>query len=146
MTGRFHIASGFIVGAAVSAKCGLPGYYTFSCMLGAAFPDTDHPKSILGRYVPLWRFFTPHRMNATHGWRMTLCASVLWGCGWHSFLHGLFFCTGYLLHLSGDSLTEMGVPWNWPDETIYSFKIKTRGELLILLALYTIMVIVMSVL
>jgi inner membrane protein len=76
-------------------------------MFGAMFPDADHKKAPIGRFIPLWLFFK-HR-GFTHSFAGLVVFSlpfmyysVKWMC---------IFAAGYMLHLMLDAGTPMGVKW-----------------------------------
>lgn len=50
MSGIVHLAVGVMVGKAVGMNVALSA-------LGSLLPDTDHRRSILGRWIPMWLFF-----------------------------------------------------------------------------------------
>ena len=140
--------SGFILGAAVCAKYDLAAPYMASCVVGTMLPDTDHSKSMLGKFFPLWLIFKPHRKNATHSLIGMSIASLIWLFITASWLHAAFFAAGYIVHLMLDTFTEMGVPWLWPKQTMFSLANAGSGvrELIVLSAFYTIVIATMSVL
>lgn len=148
MTGKTHLLSGFILGAALCAKYHLAAPYMMSCVAGTMFPDTDHSKSMLGKFIPLWLVFKPHRKNVLHSLKGMSIASLIWLCLMTSWLHAAFFAAGYVIHLMLDTLTKMGVPWLWPKRKMFSLAGVVNGiwELIVLSAFYTIVIATMSVL
>ncbi|MNO70506.1 inner membrane protein [compost metagenome] len=148
MNGRTHLLSGLILGTALCTKFDLHGPMMASCAVGSLFPDTDHRKSLLGRVIPLWLIFRPHRQNVLHSLTGMLIVSSVWAVLTMSWIHAAMFAAGYLAHLCLDTLTKMGVPWLWPKRKLFSLRGIVQGvsELLILFAFYTIVVATISVL
>lgn len=148
MTGKTHLISGWILGTMISAKCGLSPACVASCMVGSVFADTDHRRSMLGRFVPLWRIFRPHRRNALHSPVGLAIFGSLWSLLTMSWQHGLVFAAGYLIHLLFDWMTAMGIPWKWPEPKMFSLASVAGGvlELIILFMFYTIVFVTISAL
>lgn len=127
MTGRTHIISAVVFGLAVTAKYDLPVGYLVPCIIGGLWPDTDHRKSILGRWIPLWLLpcFRPHRRNVLHSFRGSLYFSIPWLFDWRA---ALFFWMGYMSHLFLDTFNQLGVRWFYPSKRMISVaSIQTGG-------------------
>lgn len=83
-------------------------FYLLPMILGAVFPDADHPKAPAGRMIPLWLVFK-HR-TFTHTLWGLLLFSGFW-CLLFGISGAISFATGYLTHLLTDALTPMGIRW-----------------------------------
>ncbi|WP_043157375.1 metal-dependent hydrolase [Aeromonas diversa] len=90
-----------------------------AALLGGLLPDLDHPKSVLGQWLPF--ISRPlARLFGHRGFTHSLLATglVLWGV--QSSLPGgpegvkKALLLGYLSHLLGDLLTPAGIPLLWP--------------------------------
>lgn len=79
-------------------------------LVGSFLPDMDIKHSKAGKFVPVW-LFTKHR-GPTHSIFMLGLVTAIVSLFNIYFGYGLGF--GYGLHLLGDSLTKMHLPyWNW---------------------------------
>ena len=144
MTGRTHAIVSGICGAAVAAKLDVSPICVLSCIVGGLFPDTDCRRSILGRCLPLWFIFKPHRRNITHSFMGLLVFSIL--LSWIP-LHAIFFAIGYATHLGLDMLNRSGIPLWWPNKhcvTIASVKVGGIGESFIAFLICIIIISVLS--
>lgn len=118
---------------------GIPitGFGTLAAMVGGLLPDIDHPKSAIGRQLPL----LSEPLSAIFGHRgfthSLLAVAIMLGVlfwltasGEGSQLRWLVvpLCVGYLSHIVGDSLTPSGVPLFYPKRKTYSLNLfKTRS-------------------
>ena len=79
MTGKTHLLGGALV-AMLLAPNSIEG--SSLILLGSLISDIDHPKSTIGKYIPLIPRLLPHR-GLTHSmifcvsskWSMTICGS-----------------------------------------------------------------------
>jgi inner membrane protein len=143
MTGRSHIIASGIVGAALSMKFDLHPAHIFISIAGGLFPDTDMKKSYLGRFIPLWILFKPHRKNMTH----SLFGAVLFSLPWLLPSYILLFLAGYLSHLFLDLFNKRGIPLWWPRKhcvTIADIRVGGTGELLVIFVFYMIVIAILS--
>lgn len=145
MTGRTHMLSSGILGLMVCYKMDVPAIYTYACVVGSLFPDADHRSAILGRMLPLWLFFKPHRNNLLHSLPGAFVFSglMLFAGGPSAFM----FFIGYLLHLGLDMLNPMGVRLMWPRKGMISIAKIRSGSWLewpFLFGFYLLLVVVMS--
>lgn len=93
--------------------------------LGGLLPDIDHPKSWLGRLIPVLPELL-FRTTGHRGWTHSLFALALYaGAVWSLFmilygvvalahLMALGAALGFGSHLLGDFITNRGVPLLWP--------------------------------
>ena len=117
-----HAAAGLVFGL-VGLKYGLaafaePGFLLFT-IFGALLPDIDHPKSKLGRKIPILPKLLKHR-GMTHSiFGCVLSATLLFlllnfiGIGaWSVAVMALLL--GFTSHLVLDSLNPTGIHWLRP--------------------------------
>jgi inner membrane protein len=97
---------------------------------GAVLPDIDHPKSWLGRRVPILSrplaALVGHR-GFTHSLlAVALCLFVLHARGWQ---RGVVdpLVVGYLSHLAADLVTPAGLRLAWPLAARQSFPLCRTG-------------------
>jgi inner membrane protein len=97
----------------------------FGGLAGSLLPDLDHPKSWLGRRIPIISIplsaLVGHR-GVTHSLiaLFMTCAITIYGLSrwdlslnaWSPLVIGL--CIGYASHLFGDWATPSGIPLMWP--------------------------------
>lgn len=124
-----HLVTGFFAGAGLVSFLDLNGLEAVLLLLGstagALLPDLDHPKSWLGRRIPLvsvpiaavfgHRGIT-HSLLAVvglvlalwHGLAQWHLLETRWGLG------AVGVAAGYLSHIAGDFVTHGGVPLLWP--------------------------------
>ncbi len=76
----------------------------FLAVFGSVFPDMDHPKSFLGRYVPFFSAFFSHR-GIFHSFWFLLVIGLLFS----SSLYALVFILGMFTHLLLDGMTYQGI-------------------------------------
>jgi membrane-bound metal-dependent hydrolase YbcI (DUF457 family) len=76
-------------------------------LIGSVFPDCDHKRAPMGRFLPLWLLF-PHRGFTHTLFGLVLFSSLLALYYWK---WGIIFACGYFLHLAMDSGTPMGIKW-----------------------------------
>ena len=117
----------------------ITGFHTLVAAIGGLMPDLDHPKSALGRRIPLISYplsqLFGHR-GFTHSLLMVviLLAVLVFGTTSPSF-DGLRWMVmpliiGYLSHILGDALTPSGVPLFYPNKKTYSLNLfQTRSFL-----------------
>lgn len=98
---------------------------------GSLLPDIDHPKSWLGRRllpisVPLTMLVghrgVTHSLLAVLGMAMVL---IFYGGVGGGVVAAL--CTGYVIHLAGDFVTNSGIPLFWPIKRRFRLPIATTG-------------------
>ena len=138
-----HLMAGLLAGAgavtwlqpqALGAAWVLGG-----ALVGALLPDIDHPKSWLGRRLPLLSLplsaIFGHR-GITHS--LLAVVGVVWALQqaltqWNAIHHGHWHwvgvgvAVGYLSHLLGDFATHGGVPWLWPFKKRFSLPLTFRS-------------------
>ena len=121
-----HLAAGLFSGAGAVAWLQVPPVPTvwllLGALIGALLPDIDHPKSWLGRRLPLLSLplsaIFGHR-GITHS--LLAVVGVVWALHqaltqWAAIHHGhwrwigMGVAVGYLSHLLGDFATHGGVP------------------------------------
>ena len=110
-----------------------------ACVLaafGGVLPDIDHPKSWIGRFVPVIPealYATTGHRGATHGLLAAISAAAVVGVSLH--LAGLDWMLaqavllGYLIHLAGDFVTNRGIPMFWPLKQRIGISIANTGTL-----------------
>lgn len=105
-------------------------YLIIGTLIGAIFPDIDHPSSKFGKLfyllsLPIYKIFG-HR-GFTHSLTAWLIIVYFFKKIKNIFLiskeltHG--FLLGYLSHLIADMLTFKGIPLFWPYKTYFSIPI-----------------------
>lgn len=126
MLGVTHVLFGLLVGSVFAYFLGDDSLFLLFAALGALFPDVDHPKSMLGRFVKPVGYFAKHR-----GFLHSLLAGVFFTVllelllrvlGVFNTQYPLVFFAGYLSHLLLDGSTKSGVYALWPT------KIKFKGK------------------
>ena len=143
MTGKAHIAVAALTGGVLASKLELHPFYILICTAGGLFADTDIKQSYLGRFIPLWLFFRPHRRNFTHSIAGGVVFSLLFIVPSFIFM----FFVGYMTHLLLDLFNKDGIPLLWPSKKMYSlarFKTGGWGELFIVFVYYIMMMTIMS--
>lgn len=125
----------------VAFKYNLHPMLTVTAIVGGLFPDTDTRKSLLGRWIPLWLLFKPHRRNLLH----SLLGAVIFSVPWLyiSYSSAILFFLGYLSHLILDMCNKTGIPLWYPNKHMISIakvKIGGFGELLLAIAFYIMVV------
>ena len=95
-----HLIFGFLFGSVAQAIVPIPEGI-FLALLGSLLPDIDHPKSHLGRYIPLINLLCQHR-----GKCHTVIGCALLSIPFSAFSQQAFFFvfTGSLSHLTADFL------------------------------------------
>ncbi len=112
-------------------------------ILGALLPDIDHPKSVMGRWVPFLSVplskILGHR-GLTHSLLALVAAAGLGmvaATHWPGF--GFPLALGYLSHLLGDFFTGGGIPLLYPSTRRYTAPLRVAvgglGEKLVFLGL-----------
>lgn len=137
----------FSWGAALAARYDTSPLYIASCVFGGLLPDTDHRKSLLGRFIPLWILFKPHRNNVLHSPFGCLVTMLLWYILTQSYGHALFIGLGYTTHLLLDMCNPQGIRLFYPRKgmiSILKFRTGGAGEILIAFLFYIIIVWAMS--
>jgi inner membrane protein len=128
MLGVTHVLFGLLVGTAFAAWFGNNELFLLFAALGALFPDIDHPKSLLGRWVKPVSYFSKHRgffHSVLGGVFFTVLLDVfLRLIEQHNTNYPLVFFLGYLSHLLLDGSTKQGIFALWP--TNIKFKGKRR--------------------
>jgi inner membrane protein len=138
-----HLAAGLFSGAGAVAWLQVPPVPTvwllLGALIGALLPDIDHPKSWLGRRLPLLSLplsaIFGHR-GITHS--LLAVVGVVWALQqaltqWNAIHHGHWHwvgvgvAVGYLSHLLGDFATHGGVPWLWPFKKRFSLPLTFRS-------------------
>lgn len=106
-SGRIHF--GFAVIVWVMIQMGVDRVFLnpIPLLFATLLPDSDHPRSPIGRFIPLWLIWK-HR-TFTH----TIWAMILFSIPFfiYSFKWGCMFCLGYFLHLTLDSGTYTSIKW-----------------------------------
>lgn len=138
-----HVLTGLSVYSIAANYTDLPwGPATVgAAVAGSLLPDIDHPKSWLGRR--LLPISLPLTMLVGHrGITHSLLAVV--GMAFVLTFYGgvaggvvTALCIGYVVHLSGDFVTNSGIPLFWPIKRRYRLPLATTGgfvEPLIVLA------------
>lgn len=126
---KTHAATGALA-AILGIKHGLLGVLSLSAshgfiifvLLGALLPDLDHPKSKMGRKVPilshLLKFFAGHRglYHSLLGCGVTAFLAFLafrfFGMNWELYVFAITL--GFISHLVVDSLNPKGIAWLKP--------------------------------
>ncbi len=133
---RSHITMSFttaIIASLLTWKdISLP--FVLGSMIGGMLPDLDHPRSKIGRTLPLVShvmFWTFGHRGVTHSWlpiAVLMSVTMIIGEGTtQSFLLGVSL--GYVIHLLGDFLAG-GIPLLWPRKHRLGIHlIKTGGAL-----------------
>ncbi len=139
MMAHSHISFAASLWWLYSGAMGMPitGFNTLAAMVGGLLPDIDHPKSAIGRQLPL----LSEPLSAIFGHRgfthsllavVMILGVLFWATasGEGTQLRWLVvpLCVGYLSHILGDAFTPSGVPLFYPKRKTYSFKLfKTRS-------------------
>jgi len=117
MMGRTHAVFGFLVGLFTHHLVALQWYWFFPLVvLGALFPDIDHPSSKLGSKVPplskLLNSLFGHR-GFVHSifFALIVCGLVYWLAGP---LFGWALFIGFASHLVSDGFTKAGINYIHP--------------------------------
>lgn len=123
MRAKSHVAIGLSC-AAVAVATGLfpLDYATFGgAFLGSLTPDLDHPKSAIGRFLPIVSvplYASVGHRTATHsGFAIAIAATfTAWIFSAHPAATGaaLAFLIGYSAHVAADVLCDTGVEAAWP--------------------------------
>ncbi len=130
MTGKTHLAAGFIVGEAMAISQGNTELSTVAFILlasaaGSLLPDIDHPQSMIANTSRSTKMVssslsavTQHR-GFTHTIVFVGLITALAGYLMNRFAPGYMItvkalCVGMLSHLLLDTLNEKGVMWLWP--------------------------------
>jgi len=107
---KTHIAFGFLV-ALIAIRFLRPEnqlLFAFILLIGAAFPDIDHPKSRLGQMAwPISRLFE-HRGFFHSFFAIALFPILLYLLS-GSTLYSIAFLFGYSSHIFADTLTTKGI-------------------------------------
>jgi len=107
---KTHIAFGFLI-ALLALKFLNPQnqlLFAFILLLGAAFPDIDHPKSRLGQMAYPFSLFFEHRgfFHSFFGIALfTFISYIISG----SMIYSIAFLLGYASHILVDSFTKEGI-------------------------------------
>lgn len=106
MTGRTHLTVGVLSGLLLTTS---PTNIALIA-LGSILPDFDHPRGILGRYIPFFSKFVSHR-GVTH----SIAFAVLVG------LINFYIAFGIAIHIVLDMTTKQGVKLLYPSDKCYRF-------------------------
>jgi len=107
---RTHIAFGFLV-AIFALKFFDPEnqlLFAFILLIGAAFPDIDHPKSRLGQMAWPISVFFEHRGFFHSFFAIALFPAILFIIS-DSVLYSIAFLLGYASHILSDSISTQGI-------------------------------------
>jgi inner membrane protein len=105
-----HLAFAFLI-AIIALKFLSPQnqlLFTFILLIGAAFPDIDHPKSRLGQMAWPFSVFFEHRGFFHSFLGIALFTGLLFLIS-GSMLYSVAFLLGYASHIFADSLTVQGI-------------------------------------
>ncbi|MBW2972622.1 metal-dependent hydrolase [Candidatus Woesearchaeota archaeon] len=107
---KTHLAFGFLVAIAALhfMKPENQLLFAFIILIGAAFPDIDHPKSRLGQMAWPLSWFFEHR-GFFHSFIATALLTCLLFLVSGSMLYSIAFLLGYASHIFADSLTTSGI-------------------------------------
>lgn len=144
-TGRTHVVVATMMGALIVYRYGLDPLTIAACSIGGLFADTDMKRSMLGRFIPMWLIFHPHRRNLLHSLLGAFLFSIPWV--YISLDHSIMFLLGYLSHLLLDMFNVTGIPLLYPKKYMVSIaRIKSGGfgELLLAIGFYMIVVVLLS--
>lgn len=133
------------LGAMVVFKFDLHPSAILCSIIGGLFPDTDTRKSLLGRWIPMWLFFKPHRRNLLHSFLGAVIFSIPWL--YISHIYSILFFLGYMSHLLLDMFNRTGIPFAYPNKymvSVASVKIGGFGELLLAIAFYIMIVAILN--
>ncbi len=135
---KTHLAFGFLVGL-LGIKYIHPSnqiLFMALCMFGAALPDIDHPKSVVGRKVKIVAMLFEHR-GFWHS-LFVLIPLLVVSLYFVSRINAYALLLGYVSHLAIDCLTYEGI---MPLHPLSRFRIKgimrtgAGAEFVILIAL-----------
>ena len=143
-TGRTHTIVATTLGAMLVFRLDLHPLTIIPAIIGGIFPDTDTKSSIIGRWIPLWLIFKPHRRNITHSFLGAVLFSLPWL--YISYTYSVLFFFGYMIHLFLDMFNRTGIPFAYPNKhmvSIASVKAGGTGELLLTIAFYIMMLAVL---
>jgi inner membrane protein len=119
---KTHLAFGFLI-AIASLKFLNPEnqlLFAFVLLIGAAFPDIDHPKSRLGQMAwPIAHIFE-HRGFFHSFFGIALFTFLLFIAS-GSMLYSIAFLLGYASHIFADTLTTAGI---MPLHPIIKFRLR----------------------
>lgn len=89
--------------------CAVGGLFfnPITMLLGSVFPDADHRKAPMGKFIPLWLIWN-HR-GFVHTLWFAILASIPF-LFWNG-LAAVSFFAGFIVHLLMDSCTPSGVRW-----------------------------------
>ncbi len=114
-----------LISLALAKSLGMAGFGDYSKIFVLVFysllPDIDMPYSELGKlFLPASRYLYAkfgHR-NVTHSLIFMLLVTSPLALNQQIYFLALL---AYGSHLTGDSLTYMGIPWLWPYEKNFNF-------------------------
>lgn len=107
---KTHIALGFLIAliAILFLRPENQILFAFILLVGAAFPDIDHPKSRLGQMAwPVSRLFE-HRGFFHSFFAIAIFTALLYLIS-GSVLHSTAFLLGFASHIFADTLTTQGI-------------------------------------
>jgi inner membrane protein len=119
---KTHLAFGFLI-AIIAIRFLNPAnqlLFAFILLIGAAFPDIDHPKSRLGQMAwPIARLFE-HRGFFHSFFAIAIFTALLFIIS-NSMLYSIAFLLGYASHIFADTLTTAGI---MPLHPLLKFKLR----------------------
>lgn len=123
MNGHTHLMVASGLGYILYPEIGLLGAGITA--LGGLLPDLDHPRSMLGKYMPLFSLLGGHH----RGWFHTVVglAAFTLPVMFYSETLVIGLAVGFASHLVLDSLNPTGIMWLWPitDQKYRMAKIRT---------------------
>ncbi len=119
---KTHITFGFLI-----ALLGIEYFspenqllFAFVVILGAAFPDIDHPNSKLGRKFRPISYLFEHRGFFHSFFAIALFSFMVYGIS-GSLLYSIAFLLGYSSHILADALSTQGI---MPFHPLLKFRLK----------------------
>ena len=119
---KTHLAFGFLV-AIVALKFLNPQnqlLFAFILLIGASFPDIDHPKSRIGQMAWPISLFFEHRGFFHSFFGISIFTFLLYFIS-GSMLYSIAFLLGYASHIFADTLTTQGI---MPIHPLSHFKLR----------------------
>jgi inner membrane protein len=119
---KTHLAFGFLI-AVIALRFLRPEnqlLFAFILLIGAAFPDIDHPRSKMGKLARPFSYLFEHR-GFFHSFLAIAVLTFLIYIISGSMLYSIAFLLGYASHILTDALTPQGIA---PLHPILKFRLR----------------------